>query len=98
MAGMCLPGAVGFDCSLVYLIAIFIFFISAMLRKAINEQTGIPFSVIGATILGIILQLVFFYLPFVGGIKFMVLGGIIGLVAGGFLGPMIGLPDTESNS
>ena len=69
-----------------------------MLRKAINEQAGIPFSVIGATALGIILQIVFFYLPFVGGIKFMVLGGIIGMIIGGFAGPLIGLPDTESNS
>lgn len=97
MAALCLPGAEGFTCSIIYLVAIAAFFLSAILRKAVSDNFSMSFSVIGGTVLGIILELVFFYLPFVGGVKASVLGAIIGIAAGGFLGGTF-LPDVESES
>lgn len=96
MAAWCMPGFAGFDCSIIYLIWIISFFVAAILRKQINENLGTPFSLIGSTAGGIILMIVCLYLPFIGGIKFSVLGAMIGIVAGGFGGGLVGLPDTES--
>lgn len=97
MAGFCLPGAEGFDCSIIWLLWIFGFFVTAIARKQINDNLGTPFSLIGGTVLGIGLQIAFFYMPFIGGVKLSIVGLIIGILAGGFGGALLGLPDTESN-
>lgn len=94
---MCMPGFRGFDCSLIWLVWIFTFFITAVLRKQVNDNLGTPFSLIGGTVLGIGLSIGLLYVPWIGGVKLSVLGAIIGIIAGGFGGALIGLPDTETN-
>lgn len=92
----CLPGFADWDCSMIWITWTALFFISAILRRQIGENLGQSFSLIGALALGIVANIVFLYLPYIGGIKFAVLAGIIGVVIGGFFGGAIGLPDGQA--
>lgn len=93
---MCAPGFSGIDCSIVWIIWIMIFFAGAMLRKQINDNLSVSFSLIGATVVGIILQIVVLYIPWIGGVKWSILGAIVGILIGGFGGGMVGMPDAET--
>jgi hypothetical protein len=92
MAGFCFGGFTGFDCSLLYIVMILLFFLAAIFRKQVAENLGIDFTLIGSTALAegafIIIIILF------SSMKWGFLAGLIGLLIGGFaLAPF--LPDSE---
>lgn len=96
MAGFCFGGFVGFDCSLLYISMIIIFFLGAIFRKWVaGEVFDVGFTLIGATIIGelvFIITIIIFH-----SIKTSFILALVGLIIGGFiLSPF--LPDTESSS
>ena len=84
-------GKEGWDCSILWIFMVLLFFIGAVFRKQVAENLmDTEFSLIGATVLG---ELVFIIMTFVLPIKFAFLIGFAGIIAGGFVGVMLGLPD-----
>lgn len=96
MALGCFAGFTGFDCSILWIIIVVLFFIAAILRKNVAEAIlNKGFSIIGATALGVILYVIMLYITH--SIKWSAILGIVGVVIGGFIGSSF-LPDGESDS
>ncbi len=92
----CFAGFEGFDCSLLWIIMIMLFFSAAVFRKNIAEGLlDMDFSLIGASIIGCIVFIIMIYIT--GSMKWGGISGLIGVIAGGFIGAHF-LPDGESSS
>jgi hypothetical protein len=61
-----------------------LFFVSAILRKQLNDNAGIDFSMIGGVVLGILAYCIVYALS--GIPKWGFIAGLIGVIAGGLLG------------
>lgn len=93
--GLCLPGFSGWDCSLVWIVAILLFFLAAIFRKNVaNDLLDMPFSLVGASILGEVAYII--SLLILHQIKWGMLIGIAGVLIGGFVLNFFG--DVESGS
>ena len=81
----CFAGFEGFDCSILWIIMVLIFFLAAITRRQIADQLlGMDFSLIASSILG---ELSFVIVIIITkSYKFGLLAGIVGLLAGGFIG------------
>lgn len=83
MAFICFAGAAGFDCSLIWIGIICLFFVGALFKKQVVENLlGGDFDVIIGTFTAEVLYIVSLYLM---PMKYAFLVGIIGLLVGGFL-------------
>lgn len=90
----CFAGFEGFECSLLWIILILIFFIAAMFRKHVAEGLiGMDYSLIGGTAIAEILFIVVIYISH--SFKWGFLIAMIGVLAGGFLTAPF-LPDGSS--
>ena len=89
----CYFGMQGFDCSLLWVSMIGIFFIAAMARKQINDLLNMNFSMIGATVGGIIVYNILIFATH--NLKWALLSGIVALFIAGFLSASF-MPDAES--
>lgn len=89
MSILCFAGFEGFDCSILWIIMILLFFIAAVIRRQLNEFTDMGFSLIGSVILaeiGFVIAAFIFH-----SFRWAFLVGLIALLVGGFLGgPIIG--------
>ena len=78
-----------FDCSINWGVMILLFFIAAILRKQLNENLELDFSMIGGTIIGILAFIVMF--TFTGNLKWSFFAGVAGIIGGGFVAaPFLG--------
>jgi hypothetical protein len=68
------------SCGLPYLFAIALFFISAILRRQLEDNFGIEFSIIGSLVLA---EPLFFLLNWLVSTKIGLLAGILGMIIGG---------------
>ena len=94
MAGFCLAGFEGFDCSIVYILMILLFFITAIFRRQVADALlNMPYSLIGGTAAAEIVYIVSIYITH--NFRWAFLFGLIGCMAGGFVGAWF-LPDGES--
>ena len=92
----CFGGFEGFDCSILWLILMALFFTAALFRKNIAEGIlDMDFSLIGATAAGAITFIVMIYITH--SMKISGIAGLIGVIIGGFIGAKF-LPDGESDS
>jgi hypothetical protein len=66
---------------------ILIFFLSAILRKQLDNFANLEFNLIGATALGEIAFIIFIYVTH--SLKWGFLAGLIALIIGGFVGARI---------
>lgn len=96
MALGCFAGFVGFDCSLLWIVIILLFFAAAIFRKHIAEGLlDMGFSLIGGTTAGAIVFIIMTYITH--SIKWSGIIGLVGVIIGGFVGAQF-LPDGESSS
>lgn len=96
MAFGCFAGFTGFDCSILWIIMILLFFAAAIFRKNVAEEIlDMGFSLIGGTIAGAITFIVMMYITH--SMKWGSIVGFIGVVIGGLVGAQF-LPDGESDS
>ena len=96
MAFGCFAGFAGFDCSLLWIIMIILFFIAAMFRKNIAEGLlDMEFSLIGGSIGAVIVFIIMIYITH--SMKWSGVAGLVGVIIGGFVGATF-LPDGESDS
>lgn len=92
----CFAGFTGFDCSILWIIMIGLFFVAAVFRKNIAEGLlDIDFSLIGGSGGGAIIFIIMSYITH--SMKWSGIAGLVGVVVGGFLGASF-LPDGESDS
>ena len=92
----CFAGFAGFDCSILWMIMIGLFFVAAIFRKNIAEGIlGMGFSLIGSIVIGVVVFVVMAYITH--SMKWSGLIALIGVIAGGFIGSTF-LPDGESSS
>lgn len=95
MAFGCFAGFEGFDCSILWIIIILLFFAAAVFRKNIAEGLlGMDFSLIGGSISGAVTFVVMMYITH--SMKWGGIIGLIGVIIGGFIGAKF-LPDGESS-
>lgn len=91
----CFAGFSGFDCSILWIIMILLFFIAAIFRKNIAEDLiGVDFSLIGSSVVGIIVFVVMTYITH--SIKWSAIIAVAGVISGGFIGATF-LPDGSSS-
>jgi len=91
----CFAGFQGFDCSILWIIIMVIFFAAAMFRKNIAEGLlDMDFSLIGATASGTLVFIIMTYITH--SMKWSGLIGFAGAVIGGFIGSRF-LPDGSSS-
>jgi hypothetical protein len=83
----CFAGYVGFDCSILWIIMILLFFIAAIARRQITDFLEADFNLITATAVGVISFVVMMYV--LHSFKWGFLVGLIFLFVGGFLGGKI---------
>lgn len=96
MAFGCFAGFAGFDCSILWIIMILLFFVAAVFRKNIADGLlGIDFSLIGGSGAGAIVFVIMIYITH--SIKWSGIAGLVGVIVGGFIGAKF-LPDGESDS
>lgn len=96
MAIGCFAGFTGFDCSILWIILIVLFFAAAIIRKNIaGELLDMEFSLIGGTCGGAIVFIVMMYITH--SMKWGSIIGLIGVFIGGFVGAQF-LPDVEGSS
>lgn len=95
MAIGCFAGFLGFDCSILWIIIILLFFVAAIFRKNIAGLIDMDFSLIGGTAGGIIVFVVMIYITH--SMEWSGIIGVIGVIIGGFVGASF-LPDGESDS
>lgn len=91
----CFAGFAGFDCSILWIVMVLLFFAAAIFRKNIAEGIGIDFSLMGATALGIITFIIITYITH--SIKWSGIIGLVGMIIGGVIGSKF-LPDGEGDS
>ena len=92
----CFAGYAGFDCSILWIMMIGLFFVAAIFRKNIAEGLlDMDFSLIGGSVAGAIVFIIMTYITH--SMKWSGIIGLIGVVAGGFVGAQF-LPDGESDS
>lgn len=92
----CFAGFAGFDCSILWIIMILLFFVAAIFRKNIAEDLlGIDFSLIGSSVGGVILFVAMAYITH--SMKWSAIIAVGGVLLGGFLGATF-LPDGSSDS
>ena len=92
----CFAGFSGFDCSLLWIVMILLFFAAAIFRKNIAEGLlGIDFSLIGGAGAGAIIFIITVYITH--SMEWSGIAGLVGVVVGGFIGAQF-LPDGESSS
>lgn len=95
MAIGCFAGFQGFDCSILWIIIILLFFTAAIFRKNIAEGIlGIDFSLIGGAVGGAIVFIIMIYITH--SMKWSGIIGLVGVIVGGFVGATF-LPDGESS-
>lgn len=91
----CFAGFTGFDCSILWIIMIGLFFVAALFRKNIAEGIlDIEFSLIGSSVTGAIVFIITIYITH--SMEWSGIIGIIGVIIGGFVSAPF-LPDTESS-
>ncbi len=96
MALGCFAGFVGFDCSILWIIIILLFFSAAVFRKNIAEGLlDMDFSLIGGSVAGALVFIIMMYITH--SMKWGGIVGFLGVVVGGFLGAGF-LPDGQSDS
>ena len=96
MAIGCFAGYTGFDCSILWIMMIGLFFVAAIFRKNIAEGLlDMDFSLIGGSVTGAIVFIIMTYITH--SMKWSGIIGLIGVIAGGFVGAQF-LPDGESDS
>lgn len=96
MAIGCFAGFAGFDCSLLWIIMIGIFFVAAVFRKNIaGGLLDTDFSLIGGAGIGAIIFVITIFITH--SMKWSGIIGLVGMVIGGFIGARF-LPDGESDS
>lgn len=92
----CFAGFEGFDCSILWIIIIILFFAAAIFRKNIAEGLlDMDFSLIGASVTGAIVFIIMTYITH--SMKWSGIAGGIGVIVGGFIGAQF-LPDGGSSS
>lgn len=92
----CFAGFEGFDCSILWIIIIGLFFAAAIFRKNIaGEILDIDFSLIGSSVAGAIVFIIMIFITH--SMKWSGIAGLIGVIVGGFIGAQF-LPDGESDS
>lgn len=92
----CFAGFEGFDCSILWIILVMLFFAAAIFRKNIaSGLLDMDFSLIGASCLGAIVFIAMTYITH--SMKWSGIAGFIGVIIGGFIGSSF-LPDGESSS
>jgi ABC-type multidrug transport system permease subunit len=92
----CFAGYAGFDCSILWMMMIGLFFVAAVFRKNIAEGIlDMDFSLIGGSVAGAITFIIMTYITH--SMKWSGIIGLIGVVTGGFVGAQF-LPDGESDS
>ena len=90
----CFAGFAGFDCSILWIIIVLLFFAAAVFRKNIADGLlGMSFSLIGGAISGAIVFIIMIYITH--SMKWSGIIGLVGVIAGGFIGATF-LPDGES--
>lgn len=89
----CFAGQEGFSCSFLWILMIVLFFISAMLRRQINDLLGMDFSLIGATV-GAELSFVIIML-ITKSFQWSFIGGIVVCIIAGFVSASF-MPDSDS--
>lgn len=95
MALGCFAGFTGFDCSILWIIMILLFFAAAVFRRNIAEGIlNMDFSLIGGSAAGAIVFVIMAYIT--RSIKWSGILGLIGVIIGGFIGSRF-LPDGESS-
>jgi len=96
MAFGCFAGFEGFDCSILWIVLVGLFFATALFRKNIaDEILGMDFSLIGGIGFGSIVFIAMLYITH--SIKWSGITGLIFVVVGGFVGASF-LPDGESDT
>jgi len=92
----CFAGFAGFDCSILWIMMIGLFFVAAIFRKNIAEGLlDMDFSLIGGAGIGC---LVFFIMTYIThSMKWSGIAGLVGVIVGGFIGAQF-LPDVEGGS
>jgi len=92
----CFAGFEGFDCSILWIILIMIFFSAAIFRKNVAEGIlDMDFSLIGGSAIGAIAFVVMIFITH--SMKWSGVAGVVGMIIGGFIGSQF-LPDGESSS
>ncbi len=92
----CFAGFEGFDCSILWIILMLLFFAAALFRKNIAEGIlDMDFSLIGGTAAGVITFIIMTYITH--SMKISGIVGLIGIIVGGFIGAKF-LPDGEGSS
>ena len=92
----CFAGFEGFDCSILWIIMIGLFFTAAVFRKNIAEGIlNMDFSLIGGSAGGAVVFIIVVFITH--SMKVSGIAGIIGVIVGGFVGAKF-LPDGESDS
>ena len=92
----CFAGFAGFDCSILWIIIVLLFFTAAMFRKNIAEEIlNMDYSLIGGAAGGAIVFVIMTFITH--SMKWSGIAGLIGVIAGGFVGAQF-LPDVESGS
>ncbi len=95
MAFGCFAGFEGFDCSILWIIIVLLFFATAVFRKNIAEGIlDMDFSLIGGFVFGTIVFIVMMYITH--SMKWGSIVALIGVIVGGFVGASF-LPDVESS-
>ena len=81
----CFAGFEGFDCSILWIIMILIFFMAAVVRRQVADQLlDMDFSLLASTIVA---EIAFVITVFITkSHKFGLLAGLVGVLIGGFLG------------
>ena len=80
-------GTEGFDCSILWMVMIGLFFIAATLKKQITDFLSMEFNVIFSTIAGEILFIVMMLIT--KNIRWAFLAGFVGILIGGLFGGVI---------
>ena len=81
----CFGGFEGFDCSILWIVMILLFFIAAIFRRQVADGLlGTDFSLIGSAVLA---EVAFFLMVVITqSMKWGFLAGLIGIFVGGFVG------------
>jgi len=80
----CFAGFVGFDCSMLWIIMILLFFICAIARRQLTDLIGTSFNLIISVVVSEIAFIASIYISH--SMKWSFLIGIVGSLVGGFLG------------